>query len=122
MKKGGTGDIGNILYQHEIQIGDELLLYDTIITKLKESATADNSLQNVNKIIAFLGELNDPDITPQNENYTDQKTIFTNIGTIVKEYIPKSEQFPGKDFQTAKFKRNTPPTDDSNQTLFGLYQ
>ena len=121
MKKGGTNDIGNILYQHEITITDEFLLFKIIIEKLTESA--DSSLQNVNKIINFLTELNDPNKTPQNPKYNnDGKNIFTNIGTIVKEYIPKSEKFPGKDFQTAKFKSNTTPTDDSNQTLFGLYE
>ena len=122
MKKGGA-PIGNILYQHEITIVNQAELFTTIKGKLEESAEEDSSSQNVKKIIDFLSELNDPSKTPQNENYIDGETIFANIGTIVKEYKPKSRNLPGMDFQTAKFSHRDHPSEiDKNQTLFGLYQ
>ena len=132
MKKGGDPPIGNVLYQYEINIDDaapEDFLFNTIINNLTGSAEAasspsdSNTLKNVAKIIAFLRELNNPTNTPQHKEYNnDRKNIFTNIGAIVKEYIPKAARVSGMNFQTAKFERNTTPTADSNQTLFGLYE
>ena len=123
MKKGGAS-IGNILYQHKITIDDEAELFHIITTKLTTLAAADGSSQNVTKINAFLTELNRPDKTPQNENYKDQKTIFENIGIIVKDYRSKSDHpTDSMDFQTAKFIHKYHPDEkDKNQTLFGLYQ
>ena len=104
--------IENILIQTDIVIKEDAAynLFNEIIQLLNT-----NTVRSAEVIIKFLTDLNTAE---QNDNYSDTKTIFQEIGTIVKEY--KEGQM---NFQTAKFKhKNFIGDNTKNQTLFGKYQ
>lgn len=114
IKKGGA--VKNILIQKNITIDNTTDLFTEIKTSLGYiSETGGSPLaanDNVRKIIEFLDVLNK--ITPDT-NYYDNKTIFEDISTIVKEYVKDAITF-----QTQKFINKS--DNSKKETLFGKYK